>query len=122
MLICHDLEYHPKDEQHFAWLHRSAGSVLVTDTEEEQGYLREVLEGLLKYQIGVLVSESEAQPGPGSTHLLFTEATLRGYDNPTDGVYTAIGDYVYRLTGTLIPSVTHLNRSNIDDSNPCRLH
>ncbi|KAI4603528.1 hypothetical protein KJ359_003342 [Pestalotiopsis sp. 9143b] len=91
-------EYQPKDEQHFEWLHRSAGSVLATDTEEEKGYLRDVLEGLLKCQIGVLVSESEVQPGPGSTHMVFTEATLRGYDNPTDGVYTAIGEYVYKLT------------------------
>jgi cytochrome b involved in lipid metabolism len=91
-------EFQPQNDGISQWLSFCAGGTIFASVENEHDHLAEVLASIQKYQIGVLMNESKAELNPGSSGLLLTQSMLRRFDNPMEGVYTAIGGNVYNLT------------------------
>lgn len=91
-------EFQTRNDGISRWLSFCAGGTIFTSMEDEHDHLAEVLASIRKYQIGVVMDESKAELSPGISGLLLTQSMLRRFDNPMDGVYTAIGGNVYNLT------------------------
>lgn len=95
------------DEAEREWLESSFGGPLKADTQQRQKHLDELLGNIQQFQIGFIMP----LPTPKSIqepNFLLTKSMLRRYDNPHDGLYTALDGYVYNIAGECLrPGVTY---------------
>lgn len=88
-------DFAPASTAEHSLLHRSPGGQLLGTTEELSP---DLVRRLRPHQCAMIMPE-DGRPRSHDELSIFTLSKLRWHDNPTSGVYVAINDFVYDLTG-----------------------